>query len=52
MKNSWRKSEDVSKHADFSNEFGGIEQPSKEVLSSMVMLNKNFGVGTTLNDLN
>lgn len=40
--------EDVSKAAaDFSNEFGGIEQPSKEVLSSMVMLNKNFGVGTT-----
>lgn len=39
--------EDVSKAAaDFSNEFGGIEQPSKEVLSSMVMLNKNFGVGT------
>ena len=40
--------EDVSKAAaDFSNEFGGIEQPSKAVLSSMVMLNKNFGVGTT-----
>jgi hypothetical protein len=39
--------EDVSKAAaDFSNEFGGIEQPSKAVLSSMVMLNKNFGVGT------
>jgi phage-related protein len=31
--------------AEFVNEFGGIEQPSKEVLGSMVMLNKNFGVG-------
>ena len=39
--------EDVAKAAaDFSNEFGGIEQPSKAVLSSMVMLNKNFGIGT------
>ena len=39
--------EDVSKAAaDFSNEFAGIEQPSKAVLSSMVMLNKNFGIGT------
>jgi hypothetical protein len=39
--------EDVSKAAaDFSNEFSGIEQPSKAVLSSMVMLNKNFGIGT------
>lgn len=39
--------EDVASAAgDFVNEFGGIEQPSKEVLSSMVMLNKNFGIGT------
>jgi hypothetical protein len=38
---------DVAKSAsDFSNEFGGIEQPSKAVLGSMVMLNKNFGIGT------
>jgi len=39
--------EDVAKSAaDFSNEFDGIEQPSKAVLGSMVMLNKNFGIGT------
>lgn len=39
--------EDVSKAAsDFTNEFGGLEQPSKAVLGSMVALNKNFGVGT------
>ena len=39
--------EDVATAAsDFSNEFSGIEQPSKEVLGSMVMLNKNFGIGT------
>jgi len=38
---------DVAKAAgDFSNEFDGIEQPSKAVLGSMVALNKNFGVGT------
>ena len=39
--------EDVSKAAsDFVNEFGGLEQPTKSVLGSMVMLNKNFGIGT------
>jgi len=39
--------EDVAKSAaDFSNEFDGIEQPSQAVLGSMVMLNKNFGIGT------
>lgn len=39
--------EDVSKAAsDFTNEFQGLEQPSKAVLGSMVALNKNFGVGT------
>tara|TARA_Y100000389_G_scaffold120017_1_gene117177 strand:- start:454 stop:3165 length:2712 start_codon:yes stop_codon:yes gene_type:complete len=37
---------DVSKAAsEFVNEFQGIEQPSEAVLGSMVMLNKNFGVG-------
>lgn len=39
--------EDVSKAAsDFTNEFQGLEQPSKSVLTSMVALNKNFGIGT------
>lgn len=39
--------EDVSKAAaDFTNEFGGLEQPTQAVLGSMVTLNKNFGVGT------
>jgi hypothetical protein len=38
---------DVAKAAaDFTNEFEGIERPSNEVLTSMVALNKNFGVGT------
>jgi hypothetical protein len=38
--------EDVGKSATaFTNEFGGLEQPSKEVLGSMVTLNKNFGIG-------
>ena len=38
---------DVAKAAaDFTNEFDGLEQPSAEVLSSMVALNKNFGIGT------
>ncbi len=32
--------------ADFTNEFDGLFQPSKAVLSSMVMLNKNFGIAT------
>lgn len=37
--------EDVGKSASaFTNVFGGLEQPSKEVLGSMVMLNKNFGI--------
>jgi hypothetical protein len=37
--------EDVSKAASgFSNEFGNIEQASDNVLKSMVVLNKNFGV--------
>jgi hypothetical protein len=37
---------DVSKSASaFTTEFSGLEQPSKEVLGSMVMLNKNFGIG-------
>jgi hypothetical protein len=36
---------DVAKAAaDFTNEFGGLEQPSESVLSSMVVLNKNFGI--------
>lgn len=39
--------EDVSKAAsDFTNEFGGLEQPTQSILGSMVMLNKNFGIGT------
>jgi methyl-accepting chemotaxis protein len=39
--------EDVAKAAsDFTKEFDGLEQPSKEVLGSMVALNKNFGIGT------
>lgn len=39
--------EDVSKAAgEFVNEFDGLEQPSKAVLGSLVMMNKNFGVGT------
>jgi len=39
--------EDVAKAAaDFTNEFGGIEKPARNVLGSMVMLNKNFGIGT------
>jgi len=38
--------EDVGKSASaFTNEFGGLEQPSREVLGSMVALNKNFGIG-------
>lgn len=38
---------DVAKAAaDFTNEFDGLEQPSEAVLSSMVALNKNFGIGT------
>lgn len=38
--------EDVGKSATaFTQQFGGLEQPSREVLGSMVMLNKNFGVG-------
>jgi hypothetical protein len=32
--------------ADFTNEFSGLEQPSKQVLGSMIALNKNFGIGT------
>lgn len=37
--------EDVGKSATaFTTVFGGLEQPSKEVLGSMVMLNKNFGI--------
>jgi len=39
--------EDVAKAAaDFTNEFVGIEKPARNVLGSMVMLNKNFGIGT------
>jgi hypothetical protein len=30
---------------EFTNEFGGLEQPAKGTLESMVMLNKNFGIG-------
>lgn len=38
--------EDVSSAAAaFVNEFDGITQPSEEVLTSMVTLNKNFGIG-------
>ena len=37
--------EDVAKAASsFTTEFSGLEQPSKSVLSSMVALNKNFGI--------
>ena len=35
-----------SQPINFVNEFGGLEQPTKSVLGSMVMLNKNFGIGT------
>jgi hypothetical protein len=39
--------EDVAKAAaEFTNEFGGIEQPSKQVMESMIVLNKNFGIAT------
>lgn len=39
--------EDVAKAAaEFTNEFSGLEQPSQAVLSSIVALNKNFGVST------
>ena len=39
--------QDVAKAAaDFTNEFDGLEQPSQAVLGSMVMMNKNFGIGT------
>lgn len=38
--------EDVAEAAgQFTHEFGGLEQPAKGTLESMVMLNKNFGVG-------
>jgi hypothetical protein len=38
---------DVAKAAaDFTNEFDGIEMASDEVLTSMIVLNKNFGIGT------
>lgn len=32
--------------ADFTNEFHGIEMPSEAVVTSMVALNKNFGIAT------
>jgi len=39
--------EDVAKAAaEFTNEFGGIEQPRKQVMESMIVLNKNFGIAT------
>lgn len=39
--------EDVAKAAaEFTNEFGGIEQPSRQVMESMIVLNKNFGIAT------
>ena len=39
--------DDVAKAAaDFTNEFGGIEQPSRQVLGSIVALNKSFGIST------
>lgn len=39
--------DDVAKAAaEFTNEFGGIEQPSRQVLGSMVALNKSFGIST------
>lgn len=38
---------DVAKAAaEFTNEFGGIEQPSRQVMESMIVLNKNFGIAT------
>jgi hypothetical protein len=38
--------EDVAEAAgQFTHEFGGLEQPAKGTLESMVMLNKNFGIG-------
>ena len=38
--------EDVAKAASsFVNEFDGIEQPAQSTLTSMVTLNKNFGIG-------
>ena len=37
--------EDVAKNAAaFVNEFGGIEEPSKNVVKSLTVMNKNFGV--------
>ena len=39
--------EDVAQAAaDFTNEFGGIEQPMESTMQSMVVLSKNFGVST------
>ena len=39
--------DDVAKAAaEFTNEFGGIEQPSRQVMESMIVLNKNFGIAT------
>ena len=39
--------EDVAKAAaDFTNEFGGIEQPAANTMKSMTVLSKNFGVST------
>ena len=39
--------EDVAQAAaDFTNEFGGIEQPAKSTMQSMVVLSKNFGIST------
>lgn len=32
--------------ADFTNEFHGIEMPSEAVVTSMIALNKNFGIAT------
>lgn len=38
---------DVSKAAsDFTNEFGGIEQPMASTMKSMIVLSKNFGIST------
>ena len=40
--------EDVAQAAaDFTNEFRGIQEPSQEVLKSLVILNKNFGISTS-----
>ena len=41
--------EDVvsSAYTDFTNEFRGIQEPSQEVLKSLVILNKNFGISTS-----